>query len=212
MSAKRKSYTLEVKLEAIEMAKRADNVRAATHFQTDECSIRRWRDKEAQFRADKKKHGGYGKRLKGGGRPLKDKEFDDKLALWVRGLRETKLRVSRKMVQTQARKLLEKHPVEGAGGKMFAASIGWVRRFMARHGFTLRRRTTTCQKPPEHYKEKVVRFIRYVEELRKAQNFAFIYACDETAIAMDGNGGLTIEEKGAKEVRDLSFYPEIKHI
>ncbi|KAH7696191.1 pogo transposable element with KRAB domain-like protein, partial [Aphelenchoides avenae] len=41
-------------------------------------------------------------------------------------------------------------------------------------------------------------------ELRKAQNIAFLYAADEMAIAMGGNKGLTIEEKGAKEVPVLS--------
>ncbi|KAH7725029.1 pogo transposable element with KRAB domain-like protein [Aphelenchoides avenae] len=100
------------------------------------------------------------------------------------------------MVLTEARKLLEKHPFEDAGGKLLTASIGWVRKFMARHGFTLHRRTTTCQKPPVHYKEKVVRFIRYVEELRKAQKFAFFYAANETAN----------DQIGQSKIEDIVLY------
>ncbi|KAH7664861.1 hypothetical protein AAVH_43382, partial [Aphelenchoides avenae] len=36
MSAVRKSYSLEVKLSAIEMAKRSDNMKAAKHFEVDD--------------------------------------------------------------------------------------------------------------------------------------------------------------------------------
>jgi hypothetical protein len=43
-----------------------------------------------------------GKRLKGGGRPLKDGEFDEKVINWVREQRHKKMRVSRKMIQKQA--------------------------------------------------------------------------------------------------------------
>src|SRR5687768_13883410 len=47
MSAVRKSYSLEVKLSAIEMSKRSDNVKAAKHFEVDESCVRRWVLKEA---------------------------------------------------------------------------------------------------------------------------------------------------------------------
>ncbi|KAH7673015.1 hypothetical protein AAVH_42505 [Aphelenchoides avenae] len=147
------------------MAKGSNNVKAAAHFEVYEFTTRRWTLNEAKLKAVnchrpfKNKHGENGKRLKGGGMRVKDKEFDDNLARWVRKLRGNKLRVSRKMVQNEARKLVEKYTVEGDEGKP--------------HTILSASRITTCQKPPEHYKEKVVSFIRYVEELRKAQNLCW---------------------------------------
>lgn len=42
--------------------------------------------------------------MPGSGRPLKDKDFDDEIAAWVRDQRKKKLRVSRQMIQKEARK------------------------------------------------------------------------------------------------------------
>lgn len=56
--------------------------------------------------------------MNGGGRPVKNKEFDDQLARWVRELRGKKLRVSRKMLQVEARKLLENNRAEDEGDKL----------------------------------------------------------------------------------------------
>ncbi|KAH7715777.1 hypothetical protein AAVH_16818 [Aphelenchoides avenae] len=67
MSLKRKSYSLEDKLAAIAMAKKKNNYKAAAHFLTDECSIRRWRLYEEPIKEDRKKNGIIGKRMKGGG-------------------------------------------------------------------------------------------------------------------------------------------------
>jgi Tc5 transposase DNA-binding domain len=44
------------------------------------------------------------RQLPGSGRPLKSKEFDDALAIWVRDQRQKKLRVSRRMIQEEAKR------------------------------------------------------------------------------------------------------------
>jgi hypothetical protein len=38
----------------------------------------------------------------GGGRPLKDKEFDENMAAWVRDQRSKKQKVSRRLIQLEA--------------------------------------------------------------------------------------------------------------
>jgi Tc5 transposase DNA-binding domain len=45
------------------------------------------------------------KRLQGAGRPLKDKELDEKLIRWVQDQRAKKLRVSRAMITNKAKSL-----------------------------------------------------------------------------------------------------------
>jgi len=76
---------------------------------------------------------------------------------------------------------------------------------MARHELRSRRPTTTCQKEPNEYREKIVDFIIFVEQQRRKFNYQHIYAADETAVYIDFSNSLTVEKRGAKEVRALHF-------
>ena len=72
--------------------------------------------------------------------------------------------------------------------------------FIRRYKLTYRRGTTVCQKTPAEYEELVVDFVRYVEDLRQRENYAFVYAADETSVWLDASSGKCIDAKGAKEV------------
>ena len=76
---------------------------------------------------------------------------------------------------------------------------------MARHELRSRRPTTTCQKEPNEYREKIVDFIIFVEQQRRKFNYQHIYAADETAVYIDFSNSLTVEKRSAKEVRALHF-------
>ncbi len=78
---------------------------------------------------------------------------------------------------------------------------------MKRHEFSARRPTTTCQKPPAEYEQKLINFVLYLKNLRLGNDFDYIYAADETSVALNLLGGLCIDEKGAKEVR-LDYFPK----
>jgi hypothetical protein len=56
---------------------------------------------------------------------------------------------------------------------------------MNRNNFVVRRRTTTCQKPPENYTEAISKFIVHVERRRREAFFTELYAMDETAVWFD---------------------------
>ena len=114
------------------------------------------------------------KRLQGAGRPLMDKDFDDKLINWVRQQRQKKLRVSRTMIQKEALTL--------SIDENFNASNGWLEKFLLRYNLVSRRPTTTCQKEPEEYAEKIVDYLLFVEQRRRTSNYTYIYAADETAV------------------------------
>ena len=132
------------------------------------------------------------KRLQGAGRPLKDKDFDEKLISWVRNQRQKKLRVSRTIIQKEALTLSTE--------ENFKASNGWLEKFLLRHNLVSRRPTTTCQKEPEEYAEKIVNYLLFVENSRRTSNYRYIFAADETADYLDYSSSLTVEYKGVREV------------
>lgn len=67
---------------------------------------------------------------------------------------------------------------------------------------TLRRRTTTCQKLPHEYLDKIVNYILNLRQLRTTKRYALdsIYACDETAVFYDNPRPTTVDNIGSKEV------------
>jgi hypothetical protein len=74
---------------------------------------------------------------------------------------------------------------------------------MNRHKLVSRRPTTVCQKTPEEFKEKIVEYLLFVEQCRSTTNYQHIYAADETAVYLDYSSSMTVEQKGAKEVKNL---------
>jgi len=151
--------------------------------------------KKAQLKTQLKASSSYSisssKRLQGAGRPLKDKDFDEKLINWVRQQRQKKLCVSRTMIQREALTL--------SIDENFKASNGWLEKFLLRHNLFSRRPTTTCQEP-EEYAEKIVDYLLFVEQKRRTSNYTYIYAADETAVYLDYSSSLTVENKGVREV------------
>ena len=88
------------------------------------------------------------------------------------------------------------------GTTEFNGSARWLSRFMERHDFSLRRKTTVCQKPPAMYIDMIVNFILFIRKQRVATKYDLgsIIACDETAVWLDSVSDTTIDTKGAKQV------------
>jgi hypothetical protein len=82
--------------------------------------------------------------------------------------RKNAFAVSMEILQFEGCRLARKHNISVSG---FKVSYGWVRRFMARHDFTIRSRTTIAQRLPEAYEEKIVNFKKYVLKLRKQHKY-----------------------------------------
>ena len=73
--------------------------------------------------------------------------------------REDKQRVTRKMVMIEARRLHVSHP---GGDPEFAASSGWLGRFMVRNNIIMRSRTTMAQRLPRELGDKVASYISQI--------------------------------------------------
>ena len=49
--------------------------------------------------------------------------------------------------------------------------------------------------------QKMIDFILYLEKARLKYDYSSILSCDETAVYLDWSKSLTVETKGAKQVR-----------
>jgi len=49
----------------------------------------------------------------------------------------------------------------------FAGTTSWCKRFMRRHGLCMRTETTIAQKLPHEYERKIIKFHKYVINMRK---------------------------------------------
>ncbi len=87
-------------------------------------------------------------------------------------------------------------------GVIFKASRGWLRRFMKRHGLSLRRKTTVCQATPADCIPKLVSFVMHLRQLQSQEGYGVehMYAMDETASWFDMPSDTTVAIQGSRAV------------
>ena len=141
------------------------------------------------------------KRLDGGGRNCLDAELEE-VACWVYSMHQKMLHVSRKMIMFKAKKIFDDKTTDPVSRDAFVASRGWCEKFMRRHGFSLRRNTTTAQKDSSYLKDRLVSFVMHARRLQRQYNFAphNIIAMDETAVWNDMVFETTLEASNVKDV------------
>ena len=103
--SKRKSYDVSFKLKAVECAEKKSKLAAAREMGVDGKQIRQWCKQKAELAGLKKKGTSSRKRQRGAGRKALDADLEDALFDWIVDLRSRNLRVSRKMIQRQAKSL-----------------------------------------------------------------------------------------------------------
>uniref|UniRef100_A0A914HFV8 HTH CENPB-type domain-containing protein n=1 Tax=Globodera rostochiensis TaxID=31243 RepID=A0A914HFV8_GLORO len=128
------------KLEAIEWARRNSIKSAAKKFRVDRKLVRRWMEQEDKLKQQMNTCGGKRKRLDGAGRPVQHQDIDTTLADWIKEMRLNKKPVTRSIIKNKAAALFVDTDIK--------VSEGWLEKFLKRHNFVLRRRTTAGQKPP----------------------------------------------------------------
>ena len=115
------------------------------------------------------------------------------------------------MIQIKARDL---YPALTDGSQPFVASRGWLEKFLARNGLSLRRRTTMAQKDPDKLTEKLVSFVDYVGKAVASKGILEkdIIAMDETAVWFDMVSPTTIDAVGTKSVSLKTTGHEKSHL
>lgn len=205
--AKSKSYSVTMKLAAVNFAEASNNSDAARKFNVDRRRIREWsqnKRKLEEITSDKTVSAAKRKRLTGGGRKALSETMEELLVAWIGEMRGERLRVTRKMVQTKAREFFTTNETVAAEAhdQTFDASTGWVHNFFCRHNITLRRRTTLGQSVPETVRPKLENFIVYVRAMRIVKDYHLndIVAMDETAVWLDMPADNTVDMVGVKSV------------
>ena len=167
-------------------------------MQVDGKRIREWRSQKEVL--EQLYDDGQKKRLRldGAGRKIKSDQLEQRLREWISSQRESRLRVSRKMIQKKA---LEWYREENQDNE-FTASNGWLEKFLERNGFVLRRKTTVSQKLPRDCMEKIISFILYIRKIRIQNRYKdnCIFCMDETPVWIEPIANTTLDKKGQREV------------
>lgn len=179
-------------------AKETNNCAAGHKFDVSERVVCQWRLQRSKiFSCDGKRRGFRGP--KSGRFP----ELEDKLAVYVSEVCDRSLPATCDMVTERAQIIALE---AGIPRTQFKASRSWESKFMKRAGFSLRRRTSVCQKLPAAYEEKVLSFHRYFLKLRDSRQYLIgqIGNADQTPVYFDMTSNTTVNVKGAREVKLLS--------
>ena len=201
MSGKKRSYEIAFKLKVVEFAEKESNRSAGRKFQVDERRVREWRSKKAEL----DEHSSKKKRLPGAGRKaVFSIAMEEDLVEWMETSRRQHLRVTCNAIQRNAAAIYDNHSL-GDGepaGPAFAASRGWLEKFLKRQEFTIRRRTTVSQRLPRELVPKVVGFIMHLHRrlFHERIPISAIGNMDETPCCLDMPGETTVEHVGARSV------------
>ena len=133
----------------------------------------------------------------GGGRNCLDAELEEEVACWVYSMRQKMLHASRKMM-FKAKNIFDDITTDPASRDVFVASREWYEKFMRRHGFSLRPKTTTAQKDRSYLIDRLVSFAMHARRFQRQYNFAS-HNIDETAVWNDMVSETTVEATGAKD-------------
>ena len=141
-------------------------------------------------------------RLDGGGRKLTDIELED-LLRWIQQRPSNMIRVSRKLIMFKAKSIYDEKcgdDVELKPG--FAASNGWLTKFMKRNNLSMRRRIAIAQKDSSHLTTKSAKYVIHVRRLHMKRSFSpdCIIAMDKTAVWSDMVGDVTVDTTATKDV------------
>ena len=130
-------------------------------------------------------------------------DLEKELACWIKEKRQGGFGVSTNVIRLKAKVIAQK---SGLPEGKFRASKSWCYRFMERHGFSIRRRTTVAQKLPKDYEDKLISFQRFVISKRKQHSFELkhIGNADQTPLTFDIVTNSTVAEKGIKSVPILT--------
>ncbi|KAL1465896.1 hypothetical protein MTO96_043068 [Rhipicephalus appendiculatus] len=164
---------------------------AQRQFGVSEKSVRYWRNQESKLSVCNARKTSFR------GRRAVHPELEDKVADFVREYRARSLPVSAELIRTKAVELACEADLSR---EEFKGSIYWVRRFMRRKGFALRRRTSICQKLPEGYEDKLIEFQLYVNSLRQQHGYMLgqIGNADETPVWFDMPSSTTVCENAGQ--------------
>ena len=193
---KRQSYTVSDKLRIVNFVEQHGNRAAEREFGVSESNVRLWRkSKENLEKMPRLKRANRGKKAAW-------PELEVDLLEWITEKRNNGLAILPSLVRLKALDMA-KNEKYGIPEGQFKAGNHWCQRFMKRNGLSLRQKTTLAQRLPDDYEEKIVRFHRYIIDLRKEHSYPLhvIANMDETPLTFDMPPNRTINSSGEKTIK-----------
>ena len=204
---KRQSYTVSDKLRIVNFAEQHGNRAAEREFGVSESNVRLWRkSKENLEKMPRLKQANRGKKAAW-------PELEVDLLEWITEKRNNGLAILPSLVRLKALDMA-KNTKYGIPEGQFKAGNHWCQRFMKRNGLSLRQKATLAQRLPDDYEEKIVRFHRYIIDLRKEHSYPLhvIANMDETPLTFDMPPNRTINSSGEKMIKIRTTGNEKNHI
>ena len=162
-----RSYSIKMKIEAVNYAEINGNRAAGRKYGVDEKRMREWQKNKSKIATlVVLKNRKTGKRLVGGGPKPLSINIEERVMDWISVRRWSRLRVSRKLVMKKPQSLYQEMSTSEGNLKNeeFKASRGWLQKFMHCNNLSLRRTTSVAQKDPEKLIAKFV-FVYYSDSL-----------------------------------------------
>ena len=107
---------------------------------------------------------------------------------WIQNERLDGHRVTGDAIRKKARELVNEYTDSESN---FKASKGWLWKFLKRHSYSSRRKSTQNQHDPKDLIPKLIRFILYVRKCLSEKNYTNVWAGDETPVFFDNIGNTT---------------------
>jgi transposase-like protein len=174
---KKRQFTLSFKLLVIRYYEQnGKNLsRTAKEYVVDRKTIRNWIASKEAIKATNTKN--LRNKVKRKPDKVEYPEMEAELHGWVKSVRANGGCINDKQIKHKALQIMSRN-------KSFAASTGWLMRFLHRKRLSLRRITTKGRKPPKNMKKIVQDFLAENETFH-ATDRNLIFNMDETAIYLD---------------------------
>lgn len=189
---KRKTFTLEFKLNAVEYAHQTSITKAADHFGVNLSQISRWKSQEESMKKKGKKESKVVKR----NRSIQWPELEALLKTWIINRRKQGFVVSGSSILREARGQAVRMKLDSFKGSSF-----WIHSFMKRNKLSIRAVSSVGQKLPEDWVEKKDAFVKYVTQIKDNYALTQIGNMDEVPVTFDMPSKFTVEQKGSSDVR-----------
>ena len=196
-------------LRIVNFAEQHGNRTAEREFRVSESNVRLWRKtKQNLEKMPRLKRANHGKKA-----AWPELEID--LLKWITEKRNNGLAILPSLVRLKALDMT-KNEKYGIPEGQFKAGNHWCQPFMKRNGLSLRQKTTLAQRLPDDYEEKIMRFHRYIIDLRKEHSYPLhvIANMDETPLTFDmpSNRNRTINSSGENTIKIRTMGNEKNHI
>lgn len=189
---KRKTYSLNFKLDAVLYAEQNSISKAAEHYGVDRTQIIRWKKQKEVIEMHPNKASKGIKRV----RSCKWPALEAHLKSWITSQRKEGHQVSGSLIIREARAHAIRMNIHD-----FKGSPHWIFQFIKRNRVVRRAVTSIGQKLPDDWEQKMKSFVEFVTKHKHQYALDQIGNMDEVPVCFDMPSKFTMDFQGTSDVR-----------